>query len=86
MGILLIGGGIVGGEYILVKWYPAAQRSREKGNVGAHSYKNDGLGIEMQVAAGINGKTECFIRGRPDFFTKILEQGTFHHHHFAAES
>jgi len=48
-------------------------------------YQNDGLGIDMQVAAGINGKTEVFFGGVRIFFTEILEQGTFAYHHVAAE-
>jgi len=63
LGILLIGGGIVGGEYFLVKGYPAHREAVEKETLAPTSYKNDGLGFEMQVAAGINEKVELFSGG-----------------------
>ncbi|MGA3327011.1 MAG: hypothetical protein ABSF45_21310 [Terriglobia bacterium] len=63
LGILLIGGGIVGGEYFLVKWYPAHKAAVTKETLALTSYKNEGLGIEMQVAAGINEKVEPFTGG-----------------------
>ena len=68
LGILLIGGGIVGGEYFLVKWYPAHKEAVKKETLAPTSYKNDDLGFEMQVAAGINEKAETFSGGRADFF------------------
>ena len=63
LGILLIGGGIVGGEYFLVKWYPSHKAAVIKETLRPISYKNDDLGIEMQVAAGINEKVEPFAGG-----------------------
>ncbi|HTS69121.1 MAG TPA: hypothetical protein VMO17_09055 [Terriglobia bacterium] len=63
LGILLIGGLIVGGEFLLVKWYPGHKEALKKEARALSPYKNDGLGIEMQVAAGINGKVEVFSGG-----------------------
>jgi hypothetical protein len=63
LGILLIGGGIVGGEYLLVKWYPKHKAAVMKETLAPTSYKNDDLGVEMQVAAGINAKVEPFSGG-----------------------
>jgi len=59
LGILLIGGGIVVGEYVLVKWYPTHKAAA----LVLTGYKNDGMGFEMQVAAGINEKVETFAGG-----------------------
>jgi hypothetical protein len=72
LGILLIGGGIVGGEYFLVKWYPQHKEAVKKETLALAPYKNDGLGIDMQVAAGINGKTEVFIGGVRIFSPRFM--------------
>lgn len=63
LGILLVGGGIVGGEYLLVKGYPAHKAAVKKETLAPISYKNDDLGFELQVAAGIDGKVEPFSGG-----------------------
>jgi len=63
LGILLVGGGIVGGEYLLVKGYPAHKEAVKKETLAPKSYKNEDLGIEMQVAAGIDEKAEPFPGG-----------------------
>ncbi len=43
LGILLIGGGLVGGEYLLVKWYPKHKAAVIKETLAPTSYKNDDL-------------------------------------------
>jgi hypothetical protein len=63
LAILLIGGGIVGGEYLLVRWYPTHKAAVIKETLALTPYKNDGLGFEMQVAAGIDEKVEPFAGG-----------------------
>jgi hypothetical protein len=63
LGILLIGGGVVGGEFLLVKYYPAHKAAVNKKILALTDYKNDGLGFDIQVAAGINGKIETFSGG-----------------------
>jgi len=63
LAILLVGGGIVGGEYFLVKWYPTHKAAVARETLALTDYKNDGLGFEIQVAAGINEKVETFAGG-----------------------
>ena len=63
LGILLIGGGIVGGEYFLVKRYPSHKTAVINETLALTPYKNDGLGFEMKVAAGIYEKVETFSGG-----------------------
>jgi hypothetical protein len=63
LGILLIGSGIVGGEFLLVKWYPGHKQRVIDDTLKLLPYKNEGLGIEMQVAAGIYEKAESFPGG-----------------------
>ena len=63
LAILVIGGGIVWGEYFLVKWYPSHQEVVKKETLQLLPYKNDSLGIEMQVAAGFYEKVEPFAGG-----------------------
>jgi hypothetical protein len=58
LGILAIGSGIVGGEYLLVKWYPTHKANVISETLKLIPYKNDGLGIDMQVAAGIDQKVD----------------------------
>jgi hypothetical protein len=75
LGILLVGGGIVGGEYLLVKWYPTHKANVIKDTLTLTPYKNDGLGIDMQVAAGINEKVETFSGGVRIFSPRYLDTG-----------
>jgi hypothetical protein len=63
LGILIVGGGIVGGEYFLVKWYPRHTEAVKAATLRPVPYKNDSLGIDMQVAAGFNKKVESFAGG-----------------------
>lgn len=53
----------MGGEYFLVKWYPKHKEVVKVETLVLTSYKNDGLGFEVQVAAGINDKVEPFSGG-----------------------
>jgi hypothetical protein len=73
LGIMLLGGGILAGEYFLVKWYPRHQRRVQEEALKLLPYRNDSLGIEMQVAAGLYGKVENFPGGvritRPKFWS-----------------
>jgi hypothetical protein len=75
LGILIIGGGIVGGEYFLVRWYPYHKQHVIDEAMALTSYKNDDLGIEMQVAAGINGKVEPFSGGVRIFSPRFWSTG-----------
>ena len=77
LGILLVGGGIVGGEYFLVKWFPRHKEAVQKETLAPTSYKNDGLGFEMLVAAGINEKVEPFSGGVRIFSPRFWSKGPF---------
>ena len=71
--IVLGGGGALGGEYFLVRWYPGHQRRVADEVLTLLPYRNDNLGVEMQVAAGLYGKVEGFPGGvkiyRPKFWS-----------------
>jgi hypothetical protein len=71
--ILVIGGALVGGEYLLVKWYPGHRERVRDDVLSLLPYHNDVLGIDMQVAQGIYGKVEGFPGGvrilRPKFWS-----------------
>jgi hypothetical protein len=75
LGILLIGGGIVGGEYCLVNWYPLHKEAVKEETLKATTYKNDDLGFELQVAAGINKKVETFNGGARIFAPMFWADG-----------
>ena len=63
LGILLIGGGLVGGEFFLVRWYPGHKERVAEETLVLTPYHNDGLGLDMQVAAGVFGRVESFPGG-----------------------
>jgi hypothetical protein len=71
--IVLGGGGALGGEYFLVKWYPRHRQRVAEEVLTLLPYRNDNLGVEMQVAAGIYGRVESFPGGvkiyRPKFWS-----------------
>jgi hypothetical protein len=73
LSILIIGGGLVGGEYLLVKWYPGHHQRVSEETLKQHSYHNDALGIDMQIADGLYGNVETFPGGvkisRPKFWS-----------------
>lgn len=73
IGILVIGGGVLAGEYLLVQFYPAYRNRVREETLKLLPYRNDKLGIEMQVAAGLYGKVEDFAGGvkikRPKFWS-----------------
>jgi len=75
LGIVLIGSGIVGGEYLLVKWFPQHKEDVTKETLAPVTYKNVALGIDMQVAGGIYGKAETFPGGARIFSPKIWSTG-----------
>lgn len=71
--IVVVGGGILGGEYLLVKWYPRHRQRVVEETLTLLPYRSDALGIEMEVAAGLYGKVEDFAGGvkirRPKFWS-----------------
>jgi hypothetical protein len=72
LGILLVGGGIVGGEFLFVKWYPGHKEAVTERTLQLEPFKNDGVGVEMMVAAGINGRVEPFAGGVRIFSPRIF--------------
>jgi len=75
IGILLVGGGVVGGEYFLVKWYPGHKAAVQDATLALKPYKNDDLGFEMQVAAGIYRKAAPFAGGVRIYSPSLLLTG-----------
>ncbi len=73
LGIVVLGGLLVGGEYLLVKWWPVHEQRVAEETLKMLPYKNDALGVTMQVAAGIYGKVDTFPEGakiyRPKFWS-----------------
>jgi hypothetical protein len=56
LGIILVGVGALGGEYVLVKWMPHHEQNVKDEVQRLLPYQNPGLGIDsMGVAAGIYG-------------------------------
>jgi len=73
--IALIGGGAVGGEYFLVHWYPGHQDKVVKETLELLPYRNDGLGIDMKLAAGLYGRIENFPGGVKIMRSKFMGIG-----------
>ncbi len=73
IGILVVGGGVLAGEYLIVQFYPAYRNRIHAQTLKLLPYRNDSLGIEMKVAAGLYGKVEDFAGGvrikRPKFWS-----------------
>jgi hypothetical protein len=63
LAIGVLGGALLGGEYFLVKWRPRHQQKVAEEILTQLPYRNEALGIEMQVAAGLYGKVEDFLGG-----------------------
>jgi hypothetical protein len=75
LAIIVIGGGAVGAEYVLVKWYPIHRQAVTESLQKMLPYENQSLGIDMQVAAGIYGKVQAIPDGvriyRPEVFGPV---------------
>ncbi|MBI4166297.1 MAG: hypothetical protein HY508_11250 [Acidobacteria bacterium] len=63
LSILIIGGAVLGGEYYLVKWMPGHQERVREEVLKPVPYKNENLGIEIQISSGLMGSTEEFAGG-----------------------
>ena len=61
--IVIIGAGLVGGEYLLVKWYPGHHQRVSDATLKQHPYHNDALQIDVQIADGLSGNPEAFPNG-----------------------
>ena len=75
LSIILIGGGALGAEVLLVKWYPIHKQAVTEALQRMLPYQNPKLGIEMEVAAGIYGKVQDIPDGvriyRPQVFGPV---------------
>jgi hypothetical protein len=75
LAIILIGGGALGAEVLLVKWYPIHKQAVTDALQKMLPYQNPKLGIEMEVAAGIYGKVQDIPDGvriyRPQVFGPV---------------
>lgn len=56
--IILGGGALVGGEYLLVKRYPQYRQQKIDEALKPVPYANPALGVEMEVSAGLHAKLE----------------------------
>ena len=63
LAIVVVGGGVLGGEYYLTKWYPRHKQKITDETLRPIPYHNEALGIEMQVAAGIYDQVDEFSGG-----------------------
>lgn len=63
LGILVVGGGIIGGEALVVKWYPGHRARVIQETLRPVHFHDEGLGVDMDVAAGIDEKVESFPGG-----------------------
>lgn len=63
VGILVIGAAFLGLEYLLVRWAPIHRQHVEEETLKPIPYHNDGLGVDLAVAAGIDGKVVEFPGG-----------------------
>ena len=75
LAILVIGGAAVGGEVLLVKWWPAHRQRVADETLAPVPYHNDSLGLDMEVAAGIYGKAAPFPGGVKITRSKFLGVG-----------
>jgi hypothetical protein len=75
LAILVIGGGAVGGEVLLVKWWPAHKQRVADETLAPVPYHNESLGLDMEVAAGIYGKAAPFPGGVKISRSKFLGVG-----------
>ena len=63
LAIVLVGGGALAGEYLLVKWLPKHRERVREETLKLLPYQNSALGVEMQIAAGLYGRVEDFPGG-----------------------
>ena len=75
LGIILVGGSVILGEYVLVKWYPYYQGYKANKALQLLPYQNTALGIDMQVAAGLYGKVEDFPGGVRIYRSRLFSHG-----------
>lgn len=75
LGILLVGGVFLAVETYLVMWMPKHRENVKEETLKSVPYKNDSLGVEIQIAAGLMGKTEEFSGGVRISNPKVMSIG-----------
>ena len=60
LSIVIIGAGLAGGEYLLVRWYPGHHQRVNEETLSLRPYHNDSLGIDIQIANGLYGSRRHF--------------------------
>jgi hypothetical protein len=75
LGILLIGGTMVGGEYLLVRWMPKHKQQVADEVLAGLPYHNEAMGLDMQIASGFYGKVEPFPGGVKIYKSKFMNIG-----------
>ncbi|MGH9358799.1 MAG: hypothetical protein ACRD22_08500 [Terriglobia bacterium] len=74
--ILIVAGVVIlGGEYLLVRWYPGHKQRVAEAALQLLPYQNDGLGVQMKIAAGIYGQVEVYPGGIKIYRPSIFEKG-----------
>jgi hypothetical protein len=73
--IVFGGAGALLAECLLVRWYPRHQQRVADEVLTLLPYRNDSLGVEMQVAAGIYGKVDGFPGGVKIYRSKFWSVG-----------
>jgi len=63
IGIVVVGGAFLAGESYLVKWLPGHRERQREATLQPVSYKNEKLGIELQISSGLMNNPEEFSGG-----------------------
>ncbi len=74
--ILIIAGVIIlGSEYLMARWYPSHEQRVADAALQLLPYQNDGLGVQMKIAAGIYGKVDVYPGGIKIYRPSVFEAG-----------
>ena len=66
---------ILGGEFLLTRWYPGHRQRVIENTLRLLPYRSDSLGVAMQVAAGIYGRVDDFPGGIRIYRPELLSAG-----------
>jgi hypothetical protein len=66
---------VLGGEFLLTRWYPGHRQRVIESTLKLLPYRSDSLGVAMSVAAGIYGKVRDFPGGIRIYRPEILGTG-----------
>jgi len=61
--ILIIGGALAGGEYLLVKWYPGHQQRVREETLSLRPYHNDSLELIFKSRKDFTGTPRLSLAG-----------------------